>query len=63
MVGPLISGTLGLFFWVGVVLCGLLIPLGLEFSALKGRAVLASPALVLLGGLVLRAVVVIGGQT
>jgi len=63
VVGPLISGTLGLFFWVGVVLLGLLIPLGLEFSALKGRAVLASPALVLLGGLVLRAVVVIGGQT
>ncbi len=62
VVGPLISGTLGLFFWVGVVLLGLLIPLGLEFSALRGRAVLASPALVLLGGLVLRAVVVIGGQ-
>jgi len=62
VVGPLISGTLCLFFWVGVVLLGLLIPLGLEFSALRGRAVLASPALVLLGGLVLRAVVVIGGQ-
>lgn len=68
VVGPLISGTLGLLFWVGVVLLGLLVPLGLEFNALRrkgeaiGATVMASPVLVLLGGLVLRAVVVIGGQ-
>jgi len=67
-VQPLISGTLGLFFWVGVVLIGLLVPLGLESSVWRRRTeaieamATASPVLVLLGGLVLRAVVVIGGQ-
>ena len=64
----LISGTLGLFLWGGVVIAGLLIPLGLELSALRRKAgvmramVLASSVLVLLGGLILRAVVVVGGQ-
>ncbi len=63
----LLSGTLSPFFWVGVVFIGLLIPLGLEFVALrKARAVHVTallPALcTLFGGLVLRAVVVFGGQ-
>jgi len=68
LVGPLISGRLGTLFWIGVVLLGLLVPLGLESSALRRKAeameaaAMASPVLVLLGGLVLRAVVVIGGQ-
>jgi formate-dependent nitrite reductase membrane component NrfD len=67
-VGALISGVLGLAFWVGVVALGLVAPLLLQFRALKGAgeakgaAVLVSPILVLLGGFVLRAVVVIGGQ-
>jgi formate-dependent nitrite reductase membrane component NrfD len=62
----LISGSLGLWFWVGVVLVGLIVPFGLELWAVQGKAatplVLASTICVLLGGLVLRAVVVIGGQ-
>ena len=64
----LVSGVLGLIFWVGVVALGLVAPLLLQFRALKGAAeekgaaVLVSPILVLLGGFVLRAVVVIGGQ-
>jgi len=63
-------GTLAPAFWVGVVLLALLIPLGLELSnwgkEITGRTVwlaLAVPSVcVLLGGLILRAVVVVGGQ-
>jgi len=63
-------GTLAPAFWVGVVLLALLIPLGLELAnwgkEIKGRSVwlaLAVPSVcVLLGGLILRAVMVIGGQ-
>jgi len=45
----------------------LLIPLILEFASLKGReavvgSMLASASLVLLGGLFLRAAVLLGGQ-
>lgn len=66
-VAPLISGTLGLLFWIGVVLIGLLAPLGLELKAIaRGeRANLASflSALwVMIGGFILRAVMVLGGQ-
>jgi len=63
-------GTLAPAFWVGVVLLALLIPLGLELSnwgkEIKGRAVwlaVAVPSVcVLLGGLILRAIIVAGGQ-
>lgn len=62
----LISGPLSLWFWVGVVLMGLLVPFGLELGTLKAKGtrlmVLASTLCVLLGGFILRAVVVIGGQ-
>ena len=66
-IGALISGTLGLVFWVGVVVLGLLVPLALQLALTRtaeapSAAMLVSPVLVLLGGLVLRAVVVIGGQ-
>jgi polysulfide reductase chain C len=65
--GVLISGSLGLWFWLGVVALGLLIPFALELWTMRARAtmllVLASSLCVLLGGLVLRAVIVIGGQT
>lgn len=65
--GILIGGALGLWFWVGAVLIGLVVPFALEHSILKARGssaplVLASTLCVLLGGLVLRGVVVIGGQ-
>jgi len=64
--GILISGPLNLWFWVGVVLIGLLVPFGLELWTLKAKGTrllaLASTLCVLLGGFILRAVMVIGGQ-
>lgn len=66
-VGILLTGPMSVMFWGGVVLVGLLIPLILEFASAKGReavigSMLASAALVILGGLFLRAVVLLGGQ-
>jgi len=68
--GLLTTGVLAAPFWVGVVLLALLLPLGLEIKnwgkEIETRGVLrvtiASSACVILGGLVLRAVIVIGGQ-
>jgi formate-dependent nitrite reductase membrane component NrfD len=64
--GVLITGPLSIWFWVGVVVIGLVVPFGLELGTLKAKQttplVLASTLCVLLGGLILRAVVVIGGQ-
>ena len=68
--GLLTTGVLAAPFWVGVVLLALLIPLGLEITnwgkgiATKSvsRAIIASSICVVLGGLVLRAVITIGGQ-
>ena len=68
--GVLISGALAIPFWLGVVLVALLIPLGLEITnwgkelERKGvwRAIMTSSACVILGGLILRAVIVVGGQ-
>ena len=64
------TGVLAAPFWAGVVLLALLVPLGLEVAnwgkELEGkavwRAVLASAVCVVFGGLVLRAVITIGGQ-
>jgi len=63
-------GSLAPAFWVGVVLLALLIPLGLELShwgkEIKGRTVwlafVVPSVCVLLGGLILRAIIVVGGQ-
>jgi polysulfide reductase chain C len=68
--GLLTTGVLAAPFWVGVVLLALLIPLGLEVTnwgkniATKSvsRAIIASSICVVLGGLVLRAIITIGGQ-
>ena len=67
----LTTGVLAARFWLGVVLLALLIPLGLNIAhwgkdmeakkSIWGAAV-ASSACVLLGALVLRGVMVIGGQ-
>jgi protein NrfD len=65
----LTSGSMSLLFWGGVVLAGLLIPMGLELvsmnyskkSAIAGLMV-TSTSLALLGGLILRLVMVVGGQ-
>jgi polysulfide reductase chain C len=66
----LTTGSLAIAFWVGVVLVALLIPLGLDIAnwgkdvAIKSvsRAIITSSACAILGGLVLRAVITIGGQ-
>ena len=63
-------GTLAPAFWVGIVLLALLIPLGLELGnwgkEIKGRVtwlgVVVPSVCVLLGGLMLRAIIVVGGQ-
>jgi protein NrfD len=66
-VAVLLTGPMSLMFWGGVVLVGLLIPLVLEFASARGRealvgSTLAAASLVLLGGLFLRAAVLLGGQ-
>ena len=64
--GALISGPFALWFWVGVVLVGLAVPFVLELRAVQAKGatslVVVSTLCALLGGLVLRAVVAIGGQ-
>jgi polysulfide reductase chain C len=66
--GLLLFGSLSPFFWVGIVFTGLVIPLGLEFVALRKAepaiplTALLSALCALFGGLVLRAVMVFGGQ-
>ncbi len=68
--GLLTTGVLAAPFWVGVVLLALLIPLGLEIAnwgkelgkKSVTNAIIASSVCVILGGLVLRAVITIGGQ-
>ena len=69
-IGILISGALAIPFWLGVVVLALLLPLGLELMNRKkepgakgywGIAAI-SAICVLVGGLVLRLVITIGGQ-
>ena len=64
VVGTLVSGGVGVAFWLGVVVAGLALPLALEFgmARAKGAVVMLSPLLVLLGGLLLRATVITAGQ-
>ena len=67
----LTTGVLAARFWLGVVLLALLIPFGLDVAhwgkdiganKVVWSAALASSACVLVGALVLRAVIVMGGQ-
>jgi formate-dependent nitrite reductase membrane component NrfD len=66
----LISGPLRLLFWGGVVLVGLLVPMLVELLSMRRAgaqpaargAWVATTSLVLLGALVLRVVMVLGGQ-
>lgn len=64
LVTPLLSGTLGIIFWLGAVLWGLIAPILLEIVGRRSAARMAilSSALVLLGGLILRAAIVVAGQ-
>lgn len=66
----LTTGVLAAPFWIGVVLLALLIPLGLDVfnwgkrieTKAVSRAIIVSSACVIAGGLILRAVIMIGGQ-
>jgi len=67
--GVLFTGAMAAPTWIGVVLLALLIPLGLDMAArgkpLEGgvvRTVLMSSFCVIVGGLILRWVITIGGQ-
>lgn len=68
--GLLITGTLAVPFWLGVVLLALLIPLALYVISCRkdidtgnaGRLVAISSICVIFGGLLLRAVIIAGGQ-
>jgi formate-dependent nitrite reductase membrane component NrfD len=56
---PLISGHFAPLFWGGLVVAGLLVPLGLELAAHRTRVLGAvSAVLVLVGGFILRYVVI-----
>jgi formate-dependent nitrite reductase membrane component NrfD len=63
---PLVSGGFGVLFWLGVVGVGLLLPLTLHRKAVLGwaehRRVLIAAVCVLVGGLLLRFVVVMSPQ-
>jgi formate-dependent nitrite reductase membrane component NrfD len=65
----LLTGPMSFAFWVGVVLVGLVLPLGIELAMIlrsvekPGREVAIALALMVLAvGLILRAVVVFGEQ-
>ena len=62
----IVSGSLAVWFWIGAVVIGLVVPVALELRAIKTKGatvlVVVSTLCVLLGGLALRAVVAIGGQ-
>jgi len=62
--GLLLGGAYTATFWALVILAGLLVPLALNVLELRGRVprTLAAPALVLVGGLALRAILVSAGQ-
>lgn len=68
--GLLVTGALAVPFWLGVVLLALLIPLALYIinrgkdieTGNAGRIIAISSACVIFGGLLLRAVIIAGGQ-
>jgi polysulfide reductase chain C len=64
----LVSGKLGAWFWIGAVIVGMILPLLINFfSGMKhkegGKAPsILSPILILVGGFILRVVIVYAGQ-
>jgi formate-dependent nitrite reductase membrane component NrfD len=62
----LVGGSLAVWFWVGAVLIGMIVPFALDLWTLRVQRtmpfVLSSTLCVLVGGLVLRAMVLLGGQ-
>jgi formate-dependent nitrite reductase membrane component NrfD len=66
LAAPFITGGFGVVFWVGVVLIGLLVPLalslGVRWPPEAERRAVVSAACVLVGGLLLRFVIVMSPQ-
>lgn len=68
VVMPILTGTFGLVFWIGLVAIGLVVPLVLEVRGQRAGELttrtlgLIVPGLVILGGLAMRYVIVFGGQ-
>ncbi len=63
-VSLILGGELTAFFWIFVVFIGLLLPAFLEINEMKGRHIPAflSPVFVLMGGILLRFLMVSAGQ-
>jgi formate-dependent nitrite reductase membrane component NrfD len=60
---PLMSGQFATLFWGGLVVAGLLVPLALDFVGGRGKAIaLVSAVLVLIGGFLLRYVILMSIQ-
>jgi len=64
--GPLLSGSQSLVFWLGAVGIGLVIPLALQFGGAARRATPGMAALVavlvLVGGFLFKYVIIAAGQ-
>jgi formate-dependent nitrite reductase membrane component NrfD len=63
---PFITGAYGALFWIGAVLAGLLAPIVLDFAARGGdieRRQRLRATLILVGGFVLRFVIVMAPQS
>jgi formate-dependent nitrite reductase membrane component NrfD len=64
--GPLLTGSHAVLFWLGAVIVGLLIPLVLVFRGRTGRAtpgqIALASLLVLIGGFVVKYVIIAAGQ-
>ncbi|HEV8177235.1 MAG TPA: NrfD/PsrC family molybdoenzyme membrane anchor subunit [Gemmatimonadales bacterium] len=62
---PIVAGGFGALFWVGVVLTGLLLPVALDLWTRRGKGQqhpMLRAALILVGGLVLRFVMIMAPQ-
>ncbi len=59
---PFVTGAFGVLFWVGVVLAGLIAPLLLDFASSRMRHIELRAGLILLGGLMLRFVIIMAPQ-
>ncbi len=68
LIHPLVTGSIGAWFWIGAVIVGMILPLIFNFvSGLRGTESgklpsILSPILILIGGFILRVVIVYAGQ-
>jgi formate-dependent nitrite reductase membrane component NrfD len=62
LAGPIVTGGYGLLFWVGAVLVGLVVPILLDLRGRRPGRQRVRATLILVGGLVLRFVIVMAPQ-